>query len=172
MSQPPVLVRLPIEIKKEVDVLRWLFRRSVSAFERQWDYDASYLREIIDVSPRAAWRFVNATRLGSYRRDVPIEALFAAGITAVRSEDCGPCTQLSTAMAERRGVDPEILRAILKDDVAAMPDDVALAWRFTKAILARDPAADDYRAVILSDGDREPSSPWRLRLPRRASIRR
>jgi hypothetical protein len=48
------------------------------------------------------------------------------------------------------GVRPEILRAILKDDVTAMPDDVALAWRFTKATLARDlTAADDYRAVIL-----------------------
>ena len=77
------------------------------------------------------------------------EALVAAGITAVRSEDCGPCTQLATAMAERRGVAPEVLRAILTDDVAAMPADVALAWRFTKAILAHDPAADDYRAVIL-----------------------
>ena len=130
-------------------MLRWLFRRTLGAFERQWNYDASYLREIIDVSPRAAWRFLSATRLGNYSRDVPIEALVAASITAVRSEDCGPCTQLATAMAERRGVGPEILRAILKDDVAAMPDDVALAWRFTKATLAHDPAADDYRAVIL-----------------------
>jgi len=130
-------------------MLRWLFRRSVSAFERQWNYDASYLREMIEVSPRAAWRFMNAARLGNYCRDVPAEALVAAGITAVRSEDCGPCTQLGTAMAEKRGVRPEILRAILRDDVAAMPDDVALAWRFTKAILAHDPAADDYRAVIL-----------------------
>ena len=130
-------------------MLRWLFRRSISAFERQWNYDASYLREMIEVSPRAAWRFMNAARLGNYCRDVPTEALVAAGITAVRSEDCGPCTQLGTAMAEKRGVRPEILRAILRDDVAAMPDDVALAWRFTKAILAHDPAADDYRAVIL-----------------------
>ena len=130
-------------------MLRWLFRRTVSAFERQWSYDASYLREIIDVSPHAAWRFLSAARLGSYCRDVPIDAWVAAGITAVRSEDCGPCTQLATAMAERRGVAPEVLRAILKDDVAAMPADVALAWRFTKAILAHDPAADDYRAVIL-----------------------
>jgi alkylhydroperoxidase family enzyme len=126
-----------------------MLRRTVGAFERQWHYDASYLREIIDVSPRAAWRFLSAARLGSYARDVPIEALMAAGITAVRSEDCGPCTQLGTAMAEHRGVRPEILRAILEDDVAAMPDDVALAWRFTKAVLAHDPAADDYRAVIL-----------------------
>jgi hypothetical protein len=123
--------------------------RTVRAFERQWNYDAGYLRELIDASPRAAWRFMNATRLGSYRRDVPVEALVAAGITAVRSEDCGPCTQLATAMAERQGVRPEVLRAILTDDVTAMPDDAALAWRFTKAVLSHDPAADDYRAVIL-----------------------
>lgn len=131
-------------------MLRWLFRRSVGAFEREWRYDASYLREIIDVSPRAAWRFMNAARLGNYRRDVPLDALVAAGITAVRSEDCGPCTQLGVAIAEREGVRPEVLRAILTDEVAAMPDDVALAWRFTKAVLSHDAAAaDDYRAVIL-----------------------
>jgi alkylhydroperoxidase family enzyme len=130
-------------------MLRWLFRRAVTRFERQWNYDASYVREIVDVSPRAAWRFLSAAKLGNYCPGVPAEALVAAGITAVRSEDCGPCTQLATAMAERRGVDPDILRAILKDDVAAMPDDVALAWRFTKATLAHDAAADDYRAVIL-----------------------
>jgi len=130
-------------------MVRWLLLRAISVFERQWSYDASYLREIIEASPRAAWYFLRATRLGTYRRDVPIEALAAAGITAVRSEDCGPCTQLGTAMAERQGVRPEILRAILTDDVAAMRDDAALAWRFTKAILAHDAAADDYRAVIL-----------------------
>jgi hypothetical protein len=130
-------------------MLRWLFRRAVRAFERQWKYDASYLGEIIDASPLAAWRFFNAARLGTYCRDLPIEALVTASITAVRSEDCGPCTQLGVAMAERRGVRPEVLRAILTDDVDAMPDAVALAWRFTKATLAHDAAADDYRAVIL-----------------------
>lgn len=130
-------------------MLRWLLRRTVSAFERQWNYDASYLREIVDASPRAAWRFFNAARLGNYRRDVPLEALTAAALTAVRSEDCGPCTQLGTAMAERQGVRPEVLRAILRDDVDAMPADVALAWRFTKAVLAHDPAADKHRAAIL-----------------------
>jgi hypothetical protein len=29
-----------------------------------------------------------------------------------------------------------------------MPDDVALAWRFTRAVMARDPSADRYRAEI------------------------
>jgi alkylhydroperoxidase family enzyme len=130
-------------------MLRWLLRRIVSAFERQWNYDASYFRDIIEASPRAAWRYASAARLGNYCQDIPMEAWFAAGITAARAEDCGPCTQLGTAMAERRGVRPEILRAILNDDVTVMPDDVALAWRFTKAVLAHDGAADDYRAAIL-----------------------
>jgi hypothetical protein len=129
-------------------MMRRLFRRMLSAFERQWNYDASYLRDIIDASPRAAWRFMNAARLGNFRRDVPLEALAAAGITAVRSEDCGPCTQLGTTMAERQGVRADVLRAILTDDVAAMPDEVALAWRFTKAVLAHDAAADEYRNLI------------------------
>lgn len=73
----------------------------------------------------------------------------AAGITAVRQEDCGPCTQLVVTMAERAGVDAEVLRALLTDTADAMPADVALVWRFTRATLARDPAADDYREVIV-----------------------
>ena len=130
-------------------MMRWLLRRTIESFERKWGYDASYLKEIVSVSPLAALRFSLATSLGSYRRDVPDAALFAAGITAVRAEDCGPCTQLAVAMAEQQGVRPEILRALLRDDEAAMPEDVALAWRFTRATLAHDAVADSYRAEIV-----------------------
>jgi len=130
-------------------MMRWLLRRTIESFERKWGYDASYLKEIVSVSPLAALRFSLATSLGSYRRDVPDAALFAAGITAVRAEDCGPCTQLAISMAEQQGVRPEILRALLRDDEAAMPEDVALAWRFTRATLAHDAVADSYRAEIV-----------------------
>jgi alkylhydroperoxidase family enzyme len=130
-------------------MVRWLLRRTIESFERKWNYDASYLKEIIDLSPLAALKFSLATSLGSYRCDVPPPALFAAGITAARSEDCGPCTQLGVTMAEQQGVRPEILRAVLTDDVTAMPDEVALAWRFTRATLAHDAAADDYRDEIV-----------------------
>lgn len=130
-------------------MLRWLLRRTAESFERKWSYDASYLKEIIGISPRAAWLFARATNLGSFRHDVPPAALLAAGITAVRTEDCGPCTQLAVAMAEEQGVSADVLRAILRDDVAAMPEDVALAWRFTRATLAHDAAADGYRREIV-----------------------
>ena len=130
-------------------MLKWLMRRGIAAFERQWNYDASYVREIIEASPRAAWMFSRAAAIGNYRKDVPVAVWAAAAITAVRHEDCGPCTQLGVSMAERAGVDAKVLRAVLTDDPAAMTDEVRLAWQFTRATIDHDPSADQYREEII-----------------------
>ena len=130
-------------------MIKWALRRAIDKFERDWNYDASYLRDIADASPRAAWLFSRVTALGQFRRDLPVDAWCAAGITAVRHEDCGPCTQLGVTMAERAGVSPAVLRAVLTDDAGAMPPDVTLVWKFTHATLAHDPAADAYREEIV-----------------------
>jgi hypothetical protein len=130
-------------------MIRWFLRKAIDKFERNWNYDASYMRDIIDASPRAAWLFSRAAALGQFRRDIPLEPWFAAGITAVRHEDCGPCTQLGVTMAERAGVSPAVLRAVLADDAEAMPRDVRLVWNFTRATLAHDAAADEYREAIV-----------------------
>jgi hypothetical protein len=53
-------------------------------------------------------------------------------------------------MAERADVSPEVLRAVLKDDPERMPADVAVVWRFTRASLAHDVAADEYRDAIVT----------------------
>ncbi|MGA3240895.1 MAG: hypothetical protein ABSG03_31885 [Bryobacteraceae bacterium] len=130
-------------------MIKWALQKAIDKFERDWKYDGSYMREIIDASPRAAWLFSRAAALAQFRRDVPIEPWFAAGITAVRHEDCGPCTQLGVTMAERAGVSPEVLRAVLTDNPDGMPADVALVWKFTRATLAHDTAADEYRDAIV-----------------------
>ena len=80
-------------------MIKWALRRAIDKFERDWNYDASYMRDMIDASPRAAWLFFRVSALGQFRRDIPIEVLCAAGITAVRDEDCGPCTQLGVTMS-------------------------------------------------------------------------
>lgn len=130
-------------------MIRWALRRAIARFEQEWNYDAAYMREMIEVSPRAAWLFSRVTALGQFRRDLPIEVYYAGSITAVRHEDCGPCTQLAVQMAERAGVDAAVLRAILTGNPDAMPPDVALVWRFTVATLAHDVSADDYRELIV-----------------------
>ena len=148
MSQSEALSRLIVGDRRN-DMIKWMVQRAIDKFERDWKYDASYMRDMIDASPRAAWLFSRAAALGKFRRDIPLDPWFAAGITAVRHEDCGPCTQLGVAMAERAGVSPTVLRAVLADDPDAMPPDVALAWKFTRATLAHDAAADEYREAIV-----------------------
>lgn len=129
-------------------MLKWVLRKAVDKFEREWDYDGSYVRDIIEASPRAAWMYSRAAALGRFRKNVPLAPWFAAGITAVRAEDCGPCTQLGVAMAERAGVSAAVVRAVLEGDAGAMPADVALVWRFTRATLEHE-AADEYREEIV-----------------------
>lgn len=130
-------------------MISWALHKAIGRFERQWNYDASYMHDMIDASPRAAWLFSRAVALGQFRRDLPLEAWFTAGITAVRHEDCGPCTQLAVNMAEKSGVNAAVLRAVLTDDPAAMPAEIALVWRFTRATLAHHESADTYRDAIV-----------------------
>lgn len=33
-------------------MVKWLMRRGVAAFERQWHYDAGYVHELVEASPR------------------------------------------------------------------------------------------------------------------------
>lgn len=87
--------------------------------------------------------------LSKYRKDVPLAAWCAAGLVAVMAEDCGPCTQLGIDMAEREGVDPAILRAVVARDYTAMPYEVALAVRFAEATLRHAPQADDLREEVV-----------------------
>ena len=51
-------------------------------------------------------------------------------------------------MAERAGISPAVLRAVLADNPDAMQPDVALVWKFTRATLAHDRATDAYREEI------------------------
>lgn len=128
---------------------KWFLKRWIGKFERAWNYDASYMRELVDIDPQAILAFGKVRAIGEYRKDVPLAAYSAAGIVAVMSEDCGPCTQLGIDMAERGGVDPAVLRAIVARDFAAMPYEVALAARFAETTLRHAPEADDLREEVV-----------------------
>ena len=129
-------------------MLKWMIRRKLRAFEREHDYDASYMHEVLDTDVRASVAFARATGLGEYRKDVPADVYTAAALTSSISADCGPCTQLGVGLALGAGVPAAPIAAIVKGDEAAMSPEVALGVRFARAILARDLAADEYREEI------------------------
>jgi hypothetical protein len=117
-------------------MLRALFSRYLSGMEKTWNYDASYMREVLATSPWTFLKFAVVTMVVP-RRDAPAEALAAAGLVGTLTEDCGPCTQISLDMAAKGGVKPQVLRAILAGDEAAMGENAALAYRFARASLER-----------------------------------
>lgn len=129
-------------------MLKWLIRRRLAAFEREYDYDVSYGRDILDADLRAALAFNKFNALAQYRRDIPADALTAASLVATMAEDCGPCTQLVVTMGERSGVPAPLIRAVIAGDERQMTDAARLAFRFARAALAHDPAADALREEI------------------------
>lgn len=118
-------------------MLKALLTRYLDRFERTWGYDASYMRQVLAVSPASFLKFTLGTAAAN-RKAAPAEAIVAASLAGVLAEDCGPCTQIGVDMAAAGGLKPEILRAILAGDEAAMGESAALGWRFARASLARD----------------------------------
>ena len=129
--------------------MTWLVKNRLAAFERQHGYDASYMRELLAVDPKAFWAFARATRMSRYRRDVPKEAYYAVGLVGTMAEDCGPCTQLGVGIALADGCTLTVIGNVIAGDDVALPDDVRLTVQFARAVLAHAPEADDLRAEIV-----------------------
>jgi len=130
-------------------MLKWFIRRQLDAFEKTWDYDVTYMRELLDDDFDVFRRYARVAGAGTHRGRVPIDAWYAAKIATVIEEDCGPCTQLGVRMAERAGVPARVLRAVLAGQVDELPDEAALAYRYTRAVLAH-ATADDLRQAVVT----------------------
>ncbi|MCL5044107.1 MAG: hypothetical protein M1336_02345 [Deltaproteobacteria bacterium] len=131
-------------------MFKWLMRSRLATFDRTYDYDSSYAGDILAADTFAFLRFARLMGVSRYHKDVPLEAWYAAKLAATMAEDCGPCTQLNVTMAERHGVSPEVLKAIVARDERAISCDAALGFRFSEAVQRHDPAADGLREEILS----------------------
>jgi hypothetical protein len=126
----------------------WLVRRRIQAFEKSFDYDASYLHEMAKLNRNALYALQRATGLGAVRGDVPTDVFYAAKLTVALHEDCGPCVQLVANMATQAGVAPQSVAAVLQGDWAKLPETVALSAQFARATLERTPELDALRDAL------------------------
>ncbi|PPE73481.1 hypothetical protein C3942_11770 [Solimonas fluminis] len=130
-------------------MIKPLINSQISKFERAYDYDMSYARELLAADLKAVLLFNKVMPLAKYHRDIPVDAWFTAKIVGGLHEDCGPCTQLVVRMAEQAGVPAETLRAVVGRRPEQLPPDARLAYRFAEASLARSPEADPLREQVL-----------------------
>lgn len=130
-------------------MLKSFIKAQLARFERAYDYDMSYARDLLEADLRAFLVFNRVMPLAKYRRDLPVDGWFAAKLAGAMAEDCGPCTQLVVRMAEEAGVAADTLRAIVGHRPEQLPPDAQLAWRFAEAALAHSPEADPLREQVL-----------------------
>ena len=116
-------------------MLKYLMHAQVRKFEREFDYDASYMHELVDLDPVGFWKFSRVAYAGEHRGGLPAEAIYAAKLAATMHEDCGPCAQLVINFALKAGVAPATLAALAAGDLEAAPPDARLAFRFAVAVL-------------------------------------
>lgn len=97
-------------------------RDQLRAFGAHYDYDVSYLEALMDASPGAFAAFHAAMGMGQYQKAAPADVLAVAKITAIRAEDCGPCTELGMKISREAGVPEEVIRGALHGGKGLSPD--------------------------------------------------
>ena len=110
-------------------------------FERRFDYDASYMKDILKASPMAFFRLVRLQGISSFREGVPRAPWYVAKLVGALHEDCGPCAQLVVNMAKLDKVAAPLIRAVVAGNEAAMPDEIRLSYRYARAVINREPSA-------------------------------
>ena len=135
-------------------MIRSMLHAITRAFERRYDYDATYMHEIADTSVGAFAKLALSQPMNTHREGVTLDALYAARIAAVRFEDCGPCAQLVVNMALEAGVTPSMVRAIVARDETRMSAYALRGLRLADAVLA--PASTDAErdAVLARFGEK------------------
>ncbi len=89
-------------------------RERIQGFGAHYDYDVSYIEELMEVSPGAFQAFEGAMPMAQVRKAAQVEAIMIAKLTTARAEDCGPCLALGVKMAREAGVPNEVIRGVLK----------------------------------------------------------
>jgi hypothetical protein len=127
-------------------MIRFLLHRFVSRFERRYDYDATYLHELADISPDAFRRFASVQLKLQAKNGAPRDALQAAAIGGALVEDCGPCVQIASDRAVEAGMSGETIKALLSGQPASA--DAQLGFDYARALLNGSEDLDDLCGAI------------------------
>ena len=127
---------------------RWLLTKLLAWTETQLGgVNMDYAYHLRDVMPSRVWRFSLIKTVEGTRKFTPPGVYHAAGLAAAMAEDCGPCVQIHVNLALKEGISAETLRALVARQLAGVPADIALGFRYGDAI-AKGIMADDLRDDI------------------------
>ncbi|WP_339735977.1 carboxymuconolactone decarboxylase family protein [uncultured Gimesia sp.] len=90
------------------------YRSEIDEFETRYQYDSTYLRELLVESPDGYAKFVAFKPLACHQEQLDPETYWIAKLAAMQVEDCGECLQLNVRFALESHVSREIIEAVLQ----------------------------------------------------------
>lgn len=111
------------------------YRQMIDDFENHYNYDSTYMRELLESSPEGFAKFNNFLPLTSHREKLSPEDYWVAKLAAMQVEDCGNCLQLNVRMALEAGVSKKLIEAIIKNN-SALPENLKDIYNYAKAVAA------------------------------------
>ncbi|HWD28314.1 MAG TPA: hypothetical protein VG387_14180 [Rhizomicrobium sp.] len=129
-------------------MLKSFLHRTTRGFEKRYDYDATYMHEMTEISTAGFVRFAIMQQAGGTWRGeaAPLEAWCAAGIAGALVEDCGPCVQIASDMAMEAGMRGAVIAALLSGQPADA--DAQLGFDYGRALLLASENLDALREAI------------------------
>lgn len=105
----------------------------IDQFEEHYKYDCDYMREMLKTSPDGFKAFEGFLPMGRYKKATPIDVIFVAKLAAMKSEDCGACTQLNIRMAIEAGVPKDILKCVMNNG-EGLSEELKDVYNFSVAV--------------------------------------
>lgn len=129
-------------------MIKAMLKRGISKFEKRYDYDAGYMRHIVDASTSAGLRLSAMQLYAQYAGPPKGRNVWAGAILGSTLEgDCGPCVQLVLDMAVKGGVPADQL-ALCMQGMARDDSEVGLGFLFAQAAIADTLELEPLRARI------------------------
>lgn len=116
-------------------MIRSFLQRGIRRFEKRYDYDAGYMKYVVDASTSAGLRLSALQFFAHYTGPRRAHYVWAGAVLGSTLEgDCGPCVQLVLDMAIEGGV-PEDQLALCMQGLANQESEVGLGFLFAQAAI-------------------------------------
>ena len=113
------------------------YRKMIDDFESHYNYDSTYMRELLESSPEGFAKFNNFLPLARHQEKLGAEDYWVAKLAAIQVEDCGECLQLNVRMALEGGVSKPIIEAALSDG-NTLSDDLKDVYVYAELVASND----------------------------------
>jgi len=110
----------------------------LEGFASHYDYDTSYMQNMLKEAPAAFETFEAFLPMASYSNKIEMDVLFVAKITAMQKEDCGACLQLTVDMAREAGVNKDLIKEVLFNEGKNLKEALKDVYAFTLAVVSKE----------------------------------